>query len=301
MFEFHDSVFSLESFDRKDLIVSVKHLNIHEDAKENSHDCDMEITSATISFQNIHILSLEPMRAYQLDANGNWYTDEPQIIFTGKDAEEKFINELENGFSINYIDIRHLGEHTTIEIGTNSPKYFIAIFSFSNVSVEWDAYCKKAWYTLHKCYRYEITLLTPHGEQKIPLHVSCNQEDETHPAISLCTKYKDQEIQVYGKDYLWIDAWADLQKHLPEGVILKCCLTCRHGNMCPFGNKPGEVFCTKGIEIMTKNDMCDWFDYTKNGTEIEKRSRRYADTCEDYKHQSWDFYTYNDYLYELNK
>lgn len=64
LFEFHDSVFSLISFDKKDLVVSVKHLNIHEDAKDNLHDCDMEINVATISFRNIHILSLEPMRAY---------------------------------------------------------------------------------------------------------------------------------------------------------------------------------------------------------------------------------------------
>lgn len=301
LFEFHDSVFSLVSFDKKDLVVSVKHLNIHEDAKENSHDCDMEIKTATISFQNIHMLSLEPMRAYQSDADGNWHTDEPQIIFTGKDAEEKFVNELENGFSINCIDIRKFGEHTTIEISTNSPKCFFATFSFSNGRVEWDAYCKKAWYELHKYYRYEITLLTPCGELKTSLHVSCNNEDEYHPTVNVCMEYQNQEIRGHGRDYLWVDAVADLQKHLPDGVILKCCLTCRHGNMCPFGNKPGEVFCTKGIEITRKNDICDWFDYTKNDTEIENRSRSYAETCEDYKHQSSDFYTYNDYLYELNK
>ena len=141
LFEFHDSEFSLVSFDKKDLVVSAKHLNINEDAKENPHDCDMEISLANIYFHNIHILSFEPMRAYQLNDDGNWYTDEPQTIFTGKDAEEKFINELKNGFSINDIDIREFGMHTTIEISTtNSPKCFFATFSYSNVTIEWNAY-----------------------------------------------------------------------------------------------------------------------------------------------------------------
>ena len=300
LFEYHDSVFSLVSFDKKDLVVSVKHLNIHKNTKENPHDCDMEISSANIYFQNIHILSFEPMRAYQLDSDGNWYTDEPQIIFTGKDAEEKFISELKNGFSINCIDIRQFGEHTTIEISTNAPECFFATFSFSNVIVEWDSYRRKAWYELHEQYRYEITLSTPDGESKEPLHVVCNEEDEFHPTVRVGIQYQDQEIWGNGKDYLWVDAFADLQKQLPDGVILKCCLTCRHGNMCPYGNKPGEVFCTKDLVVSSKEDMCNLFD-TESNNEIENRSRNYADTCEDYKHQSSDFYTYSDYLYELKK
>lgn len=300
LFEFHDSEFSLIGFDKKDLTVSVKHLNIHKDAKENPHDCDMEISSANIYFQNTHILSFEPMRAYQLDAGGNWYTDEPQIIFTGKDAEEKFISELKNGFSINCIDIRQFGEHTTIEISTNALECFFATFSFSNVIVEWDSYRRKAWYELHKQYRYEITLSTPDGESKEPLHVVCNEEDEFYPTVRVGIQYQDQEILGYGKDYLWVDAFADLQKHLPDNVILKCCLTCRHGNMCPYGNNPGEVFCTKDLVVSSKGDMCNLFD-TESNDEIENRSRNYADTCEDYKHQSSDFYTYSDYLYELKK
>lgn len=300
LFEFHDSYFSLVCFDKKDLVVSAWNLNIHKNAKENPHDCDMEINLANICFQNVHILSFEPMRAYQLDADGNWHTDEPQIVFTDKDAEEKFISELKNGFSINYIDTQQFGDHTTIEIGTNSPECFLATFSFSNVIVSWDAYGKKAWYELHKQYRYEITLSTPNGEQKAPLYVTCNEEDEAHTLVNVGTKYQDKEIWGHGKGHLWIEAFADLQKHLPDGVILKCCLTCRHGNMCPFGNETGEVFCTKDCMIASKDDMCDLFS-TESNDEIDNRSRHYVDACDDYKHQSSDFYTYSDYLYELEK
>ena len=300
LFEFHDSEVSLVGFDKKDLTVSVKHLNIHKDAKENPHDCDMEISLANICFQNIHILSVEPARAYRSDADGNLYTDEPQIIFTGKDAEKKFIRELKNGFTINCIDIRQFGEHKTIEINTTALECFSAILSFSDIIVEWDEYRKKAWYELQKQYFYDITLITPDGEQKGSLYIACNKEDERNPTVDVNIKYQDQEIWGHGKDHLWVDAFADLQKQLPDGVILKCCLTCRHGNMCPFGNKPGEVFCTKDLEISSKEDMCKWFD-TADSDEIESRSRNYADTCEDHKHQSSDYYTYNNYLYELEK
>lgn len=150
LFAFHDSAFSLVSFDRKDMVVSVKHLNIHKNAEENPYDCDMEISLAMISLQNVHILSFEPLPKYQVDDYGNWHSDEPQIIFTGKDAEENFIRELKNGFSINCIDIRPFGYHTTIEISTCTPNCFFAAFSYFNVTVEWDTYCGKAWYERHK-------------------------------------------------------------------------------------------------------------------------------------------------------
>lgn len=166
LFGFHDSIFSLVSFDEKSLVVSAKHLNIHIDAKANPYNCDMEIDTAMISFQDVHILSLEPMRAQQLDDEGNWCTDEPQVILTDKDAQEKFVSELEDGVNVYYVDIRQSGERTTIEIGISCYDSYIAVLLFSNVRVEWDAYHKKAWYELHEDYQYEITLLTRHGEEK---------------------------------------------------------------------------------------------------------------------------------------
>ena len=150
LFEFHDSEFSLISFDKKDLVVSAKYLNIHKEAKENPHNCDMEISLANISFQNVRILSLEPMRAGQMDSDGNWYTDDPQIIYQPDKAKENLIDALKNGISINGVDIRRSDEHTTFVFDTNSPICFNAVISFSNVKVEWDSYRKKAWYELHK-------------------------------------------------------------------------------------------------------------------------------------------------------
>lgn len=306
-FEFHDSEFSLVRFDKKDLIASVKYLNIQEAAEENPYDCDMEIERAIFHFGDVHILSFEPARAYQKDADGNWYTDEPQIVFTGKAAEEKLISELENGFSVNGIAFARSDTYT-LEIEANGPEWFCTKIAFSDVSVSWDAYRKKAWYELHKQYRYEITLMTPNGEQRTSLHIECHEEDMYDqgklvkaPIVSAGIKYQDREMWGHGKDYFWVDAFADLQKQLPDGACLKCCLTCRHGNMCPFGNKPGEIFCTKGVEITSKNQLCDWFNREELSGGIQNRIRSYADTCEDHKPQSHGFYTYSDYLYELEK
>jgi hypothetical protein len=114
----------------------------------------------------------------------------------------------------------------------------------------------------------------------------------------LCCQYNSKEYCGYGDDYLWIDAFADLQRKLPEGVFLKCCLTCRHGNLCPVGNDVNEVFCTKDVLITQKSDL---FFYTEDEVERAKRSKQYCGLCEDYQPQSEDFYTYNDYLCFLQK
>ena len=111
-------------------------------------------------------------------------------------------------------------------------------------------------------------------------------------------KYNGKKYWGHGGDYLWIDAFADLQRQLPEGVFLKCCLTCRHGNLCPVGNDVNEVFCTKDVLITKKSDL---YFYTEDDREREKRSKRYSDSCEDHKPQTDGFYTYNDYLYFLKK
>ena len=278
---------------QKRIVLWLYCLNIHKYAKENPYGCDMEMDLTNIYFQNINILSYEPMISYKLNDDGIWCADEQLIIYTGDKARERFINAFKDGFCINGADIRKSDGLTIFDFDTNHPVFFNAAFSFSDVMVEWDSYCKKALYELHGQYRYDITLLTPNGEQKEPLYVLYNQEDEYHPSISVCLKYKEREFCGHGNDYLWVDAFADIQNQLPDGVILKCCLTCCHGNMCPFGNKPGEVFCTKDLLIASKEDMCNLFS-AQDIAKAEERTRSYTDACEKYRHQSFDVYTYSD-------
>ena len=64
--------------------------------------------------------------------------------------------------------------------------------------------------------------------------------------------------------------------------------------MCPVGNKPGELFCTKDVIITQKSDL---FFYTEDDAERISRSRDCTNVCEKYEEQSKDYYTYNDYLY----
>ena len=68
--------------------------------------------------------------------------------------------------------------------------------------------------------------------------------------------------------------------------------------MCPYGNTENQLFCTKDIRIVSKEDMCNLFDQTDP---FEERSVASLDFCDDFVYQSDDYYTYNDYLYQLNK
>lgn len=145
-FEFHDTVLLFESYRDNTLIVTAKHLNIHKDAKQNANDYDMEIASAIISFECFKVHSLEPLRAYQYDADGNLYTNEPQILYHGQDAEEFLIRELKSSVSLNGLSIQSEGNRTTIEPETNSGSVFFAVCSCTNVMAAWDEYCGKAWY-----------------------------------------------------------------------------------------------------------------------------------------------------------
>ncbi len=152
---------------------------------------------------------------------------------------------------------------------------------------------------MHKQYHYDITLDTPTGEQKAPVHIVCNEEDANEPQfVAVGIKYRRNEIWGYGQDYLWIDAFADLQKKLPSNVKLKCCLVCKHGNMCPTGNFPNEIFCMRDILICQKSNL---FFYTEKDKERVNRLRRYTDICKSFDFQRRDFFTYNDWLEEWNK
>ena len=112
---------------------------------------------------------------------------------------------------------------------------------------------KRVFYTL---------LSTPGGETKTKIeieHLTDSNEITSKVTAVLC--YEGIEYKGFGTDWLWIDAIADLQKHLPENVKIKCCLTCRHGSLCPVGNKENEIFCVKDIVPKKKEDL---FFYTED-------------------------------------
>ncbi len=300
-FEFHDAELSLISWDDTRLIVSAKYLNVHKDAAPNNADADMEISEARITFRGVQIKEFEPSRTWKTDENGKTYTDDPLIVHTDMVARCMFENELRNSITVMGIvlvnDIYELGA-----IGIDP--YFSVRFVFSDVEIEWDDYCQKAWYELHRQYKKTITLSTPSEKCELDVHIICHDEDvysyggdkAEGPSVSVGIKYGAKEFWGYGKDYLWTDAFAELQKKLPEDVKIQCCLTCRHGNMCPVGNVPGELFCTKDVVITQKSDL---FFYTEDEFERANRSRDCTNICENYQEQTNEYFTYNDYLFHF--
>ena len=144
----------------------------------------------------------------------------------------------------------------------------------------------------------QITLQTERGLQSLDLDVSFDHDDMDEASVmTIRTKYQGKDIVVSGNRYPWEDAYANLQKQLPENVRLFCCVACRHGNCCPAGDAPDEVFCTKDVAVSCKSDL---FCYTEDCKERRSRSRRYTDHCDDFQPQAPGVFTYSNYLFDLN-
>ena len=116
--------------------------------------------------------------------------------------------------------------------------------------------------------------------------------------VEINLSYNGMLYRAEGTEYLWEDAFANLQKNLPHNVKLACCMTCQHGNMCPCGNEENQLFCTKDASIASKDDMIKliYEDASFFGRKVAS-----INYCKDFMYQSDDFYTYNDYLYYLKK
>ena len=152
---------------------------------------------------------------------------------------------------------------------------------------------------MKKVLQGKVPLLTSNGKTMVPIEITYDDSEVIANLQSESTLlFNKIEYKGYGADFLWTDTIADLQTKLPIDVKLACCMTCRHGNMCPYGNIENELFCTKDITITSKEDMLDLFDQTNP---FEERAVASLDFCEDFVYQSDDYYTYNDYFYQLSR
>ena len=152
---------------------------------------------------------------------------------------------------------------------------------------------------MKKVLRAKVPLLTPNGKTMVPIVITYDDSEViANPKSEITLLYNKMEYKGCGSDYLWTDTLADLQMKLPSDVKLAFCMTCRHGNMCPYGNEENQLICTKGITITSKRDMLDLFDQTNP---FEERAVASLDFCEDFVYQSDNYYTYNDYFYQLNR
>ena len=152
---------------------------------------------------------------------------------------------------------------------------------------------------MKKLLHAEVPLLTPNGKTMVPIVITYDDSKViANPQSEINLLYNGKEYNGYGAVYLWTDTLANLQMKLPNDVKLACCMTCRHGNMCPYGNEENQLICTKGITITSKEDVLDLFDQTNP---FEERAVASFDFCEDFVYQSDDYYTYNDYFYHLSR
>ena len=82
-----------------------------------------------------------------------------------------------------------------------------------------------------------ISLLSPKGKTTAPVRIYYDDNDVADTSVEINLTYNNTLYQGNGIDYLWGDAFADLQKKLPDDIKIACCMTCHHGNMCPYGNR----------------------------------------------------------------
>ena len=151
-------------------------------------------------------------------------------------------------------------------------------------------------YEMKTIIQEHITLISQTENVVAPIQIKYDAEFGDTVEIDLI--YNGVLYQGKGTDNLWVDAFANLQSKLPKNIKIACCMTCRHGNMCPFGNKENQLFCTNNITVASKEDLIKLF----NSTDLYKENAVTAiNYCDNFVYQSNDYYTYNDYLYQLKK
>ncbi len=150
-------------------------------------------------------------------------------------------------------------------------------------------------------YKHSLILDTPDGDVEGEV-VFIVYDYPTHVKTTLSLIYGDNEYIGYGDDYLFLKAFALLERSLPEGVSMKCCLNCRYGNMCPTGNTRNEVFCIKRDILRGEESEFVHDELTRCTSRIrerEARSREYCECCPDYVRQDRRYFTFSSYLKKL--
>ena len=304
-FEFHDSTWKFDSLENDNLTVKISELNIHKKTLQNASKSDMEIKEATVTFTGVKNPAYTLPRTWRKDENGNSVTDDPLVVYKDDEAMGKFIAELRSGIMV----LSFEEKNGVYELGGVGSEYVAFDFAFDSVRVEWESYDQKAWYEGHKRYDKQLTLSTPGGdvtvkamlrEHDVPVFYGKVGEGKLvdPPSMSITLTYDGKKYWSNSVCHTWEAAFAALGKSLPDGVKVKCCVTCRHGNFCPFGNKSGEIFCLKTFAPKNKSDVCDFM----NNDEVYYAGSRFiSDFCSDYKEQSEDYYSYNSYLYYMSK
>ncbi len=143
----------------------------------------------------------------------------------------------------------------------------------------------------------QLMIQTDDMVQSLDLMIEYDHKDmDMVKSMTIRTTYQGKEIVAIGTVWPFDDAYSELQRKLPENVQIKCCVACRHGNQCPYGNAPDEVYCTKDVIVRNRMDACF---YTSEDDASDRRLRYFWDFCDDFCPQDEETYTYSTYLYYL--
>ncbi len=147
-----------------------------------------------------------------------------------------------------------------------------------------------------KHYQEKIKLLVAGGEIEVPISLT-DQKREIGADITVRIEYAGNEYVASGEEPEWTDAFADLQKKLPQDVVIKCCLSCRHGTLCPYGCIPNMVLCAQSQHIESKYDVIEWLEEA----DIDSIKRSSFQSCDQFEPAGELYYTYNDFLHWMRK
>ena len=295
-FEFHDSEWELLSCEAGPAVFAVRNLNLHKGTELNDGDWDMELGPAQMVFRGFRLIRFEPGRSWTTDESGASVPVGERVVYTGAEA----LTRLSAG-AFQVFSFAREGGHWEFD-GCGPEPYFTVALEFDSVEITWDSFVKKAWYELHRHYSFQVTLDAPWGHLREKMQIWVHEEDTWStrerrmvPGPSVVAGVRYEGAAYWGRgsdDLLWIDAVADLQRKLPEGVVLRACLSCRHGNLCPFGNEPNEVFCLIDAAPAGKMDVAALCD---DHEAWSQRKKGFFDTCPNWAEPAEDVYTYNDF------
>lgn len=304
-FDFHDSGWKLCARDGDAVTFEVQGLNIHKCTEQNPSPMDMELDNARMTFRGFRLIHLEPGRSWSHDENGYGHPVGERVLYTGEEGMARLAEQ-----SMMVFLFTREEDHWELGCSGVDP-YFTVEFDFESVQIEWDGYRRKAWYELNRYYPFQVEVSSPAGCVREKLEIWVREEgnyrkdqkcelDSRAEHVMASLMWEGKRYLAKGKnDHDWTKTIADLQKKLPEGVIIRSCLTCRFGNHCPYGNESEQIFCLKDVQVHDKMDVCEVFDEEEDVW--TRRLRHYFDCCADWAGMSPECYTYNDLACYLNK
>ena len=141
-----------------------------------------------------------------------------------------------------------------------------------------------------------LSVKTPDGILMLPVHrkVVNENEEDMHTVISV--KIQGNIMSFEGETTE--DVLIKLAKSLPYDWNIHSCLSCRYGHFCPVGNADNELFCVTEFEPKEKSEL---FFVTEYEMERSKRSRTLFQICDKYLPQVHGYFTYNDFLLEMDE